>query len=241
MEEPSVLDYLKSLLHIPGSPKVVFPAETPVEGEEDNGTELFQANGDGSWQEPGSVQTLPSGEFQVGEAAEPVLQAPEPPRPWPWRAVIALFFALIAQLSFEPPDRGLVAGLIFYGLAALMMLWSMLVNELRIAPLPIDETRPVSLQVNKAALVISGLLMVLGFLLFTNNTFNLFNVTVWVVSLVFMLYAVWVPHTGRIRRLTLRQRLAAWWKRPTFHLVITPWTLALVAVFVLAVFYRFWV
>jgi hypothetical protein len=245
MEEPSVLDYLKSLLHLPGSRKIVLPSDTPVEGEDDNelalyDTEPFQASGDGTWQESDYVQTLPPGEYQVAEAAEPVLQEPEPPRPWPWRAVIALFLALIAQLSFEPPDRGLIAGLIFYGLAALMLLWSVLVNELRIAPLPRDETSPVSLQVNKSALIISGLLMVLGFLLFTNNTFTLFNVTVWAISLVFMLYAVWIPRPARTRRPTLRGRLAAWWKKPTFHLAITPWTLVLVAVFVLAIFFRFY-
>ena len=86
MEEPSVLDYLKSLLHLPGSRKIVFPPETPLEGEDDNGiaqftAEPYQANEDGSWQESGYVQTLPSAEFEVAEAVEPVWQEPEPPRP----------------------------------------------------------------------------------------------------------------------------------------------------------------
>ena len=45
---------------------------------------------------------------------------------------------------------------------------------------------------------------------------------------------------GQTGRPSLRQRLAAWWKKPAIHIVITPWTLVLLAVFALAIFFRFY-
>ncbi len=244
MEEPSVLDYLKSLLHWRGSPKIVFPSDTPLEGEEGNRSpslgESEQALMSVGLQQAEDAQTFTIDEFQDEEKVEPIFQEPAGPSPWPWRAIIALFLALFAQLGFEPPDRALIPGLVLYGLAAAMLLWSVLKNEFRIAPLPQDAAKPFSLEVHKSALVISGLLMVLAFLIFTNNTFDLFNVTVWVITLAYILYALWIPRSGKTGQASLWDRLAAWLKKPTIRLVITPWTLVLIAVFILALFFRFY-
>ena len=188
MEEPSVLDYLKSLLRLRGGRKIVIPPETPV--DEVNG--ISPAAGPAqtatveTMQEQVIFQTFPGVELKGAEVDELLYKEVEKPSRWPWRAVIALFLALFAQLGFEPPDRDLFPGLIFYGLAAMMLLWSLLKNEFNIAPLPHEETKPPSLQLHKAALVLSGLMMVLAFLTFSNNTFNLLNVILWVITLVYL-------------------------------------------------------
>ena len=106
MEEPSVLDYLKSLLHLRGSPKIVFPPETPVEGEEGNGIAPPGSDSallavDESLRESDVVQNPMLDQLQVGETDEWISREPGKPSPWPWRAVIALFLALFAQLEFE--------------------------------------------------------------------------------------------------------------------------------------------
>ncbi|MGD0004357.1 MAG: glycosyltransferase family 39 protein [Anaerolineaceae bacterium] len=244
MEEPSVLDYLKSLLRLRGGQKIIIPPETPVEGEEVNGisptTGPVRTGTEESLQEPEIIQKFPVEELQVAKADELLSKEVEIPSPWPWRAVIALFLALFAQLGFEPPDRGLFPGLIFYGLAALMLLWSVLKNEFGIAPLPHEETKPPSLQTHKAALALSGLMMVLAFLMFSNNTFTLLNVILWVITLAYLLYALWLPQKRQTSRPSLRESLAAWWRKPTIHLVITPWTMVLLAALALAIFFRFY-
>ena len=245
MEEPSVLDYLKSLLRLRGGPKIVIPPETPVEGEEGNGSapstsEHVLTSVQATWQAPEVVLGLPAEGLHVAELTPTVTQEPASPSPWPWRAVIALFLALFAQLGFEPPNRSLFPGLAIYGLAAGMLLWSVLKNEFSIAPLPKEEPTPPSLQLHKAALGVTLAMMVLGFLTFTNNTFTFLNVTLWVITLAYLLYALWLPHHSQIVRPSLRERLAGWWRKPNIHIVITPWTLVLLAVLVLAIFFRFY-
>ena len=245
MEEPSVLDYLKSLLRLRGGPKIVIPPVTPDEVGEGNGSvsaapEPALSVVEETSQEPEVIQAIPVEEIQVVEQTGAVSKEPAKPSPWPWRAIIALFLALFAQLGFEPPNRSLFPGLAIYGLAAAMLLWSVLSNEFGIAPLPKDEPNPPSLQVRKSILWISLPLMALAFLIFTDNTFTALNVTVWVITLAVVLFAVWLPRGKQPGQAGLRDRLTTWLKNPTIHIVIKPWTLVLLAVFILAIFFRFY-
>src|SRR5262245_23246016 len=54
---------------------------------------------------------------------------------FPWVSFTALGLALIAQYSFEPPDRSAVMGLTFYAIALGLLLWAILRREWVLAQL----------------------------------------------------------------------------------------------------------
>ena len=105
-EEPTILDYVKSVLR--GKPLPIPEPEKPPEA-------LHAGGG-------------------VGEeraAAPPEAEAAAPPADgptefaFPWHALIALGLALLAQVSLEPrPNRGWAIGAILYFLAAAWVAWA---------------------------------------------------------------------------------------------------------------------
>src|SRR5512141_3281159 len=103
--EPSVLDYVKSLLHLSGGERIRIPAEDRPSLNKDQFTE----------EEVAAISTqVSTAPLPMVEAApefitetEPALQesgAPIPVSgPFPWRSLLALFLGLIGQRFFEPP------------------------------------------------------------------------------------------------------------------------------------------
>src|SRR5512140_2169133 len=117
--EPTVLDYVKSLL--PWSRRQVqIPAPEPepavVPAVQEAPREAAV---------PAAVQEMPVEQ----EAAASVSVAV------PWRSLAALGCALVGQIMFEPP-RGVVSlGIALYVVALALLLWAALRNEWTLAPL----------------------------------------------------------------------------------------------------------
>jgi hypothetical protein len=125
----------------------------------------------------------------------------------------------------------------FYGVAASMLLYAYRRSEWR---LPVFARRPRRhdpLTVRVGPLLASLPLAALAFITFGGNTFTPVNLTLWILALVTLVWAFWLPEPGDIpwyRRVWEIVRDAQW------QLRVTPFTLALLAAVALTVFYRFY-
>ena len=207
-DEPSVLDYLKSRL------------------------KFWERHGEG---------VIPVGPLPVArpDAAVAVVELPQetaaPRRPWPWRSLFALALALGGQYAFEPPNRAASTGLVLYFISAAFLVWAVLVKEWMIAPLPETELGDETLKVRRLPFLLSIPLAVLAFLTFAGNKFTLFNVTIWALTIICFLWAFWIPNPNAT---PLWRRLKAFFARDSWPILVTRWTLLLLAVTALVVFFR---
>ena len=110
MEEPTVLDYVKSKIFFWRSEKIEIP---PVDAQEgfftgDSADEL-------ELQPVASVESTPK-----------ITPVPEEPFDfWPLlHLILPLMLALVAQRFLEPPDRSVATGVILYALAAAWVVWA---------------------------------------------------------------------------------------------------------------------
>ncbi len=117
--EPTVLDYLKSLLR--GKPLAIpSPQEAPT---------IPQPTVEEPQAAPAPLAAEPALETQPKVRAAPVVL--------PWRSLLALGLALAAQISLQPgPDRTWLPGVILYALAAGSLAWAVWTGEWSAAELP---------------------------------------------------------------------------------------------------------
>ncbi len=226
--EPSVLDYLKSLLR--GKPLAIpSPEETPQSIQPDITMPHMPV-------ETGAAEPhLPSAALPAQPAASAVPSARLQGLSLPWRSLLALGLALAAQLSLQPrPDRQWLPGLMLYILAAGWLAWAAWRGEWSLAELPAAQAHPEDYRVRSRWLYLSLPLALVAFLTLGGNLFTPLNVTLWVLSIVFILLAFWqgpLPFRG-------------WWNWLKDHLrlpwkpSISAWTLLVVASALLVVFFR---
>lgn len=158
---------------------------------------------------------------------------------WPWRALAAVALALGAQSMLEPPERNLELALAFYGLAAAFLIWAILRKEWLLADLPPAQGGPLPLQVNTNAFLMSLPLMLLAFLAFGGNRFNLLNLFLWGLALFYGLMGLWHrPPDGKAKA-GLFRRAAEFFKKPRLNISISAWTLLLAAALGMVFFFRF--
>jgi hypothetical protein len=215
--EPTVLDYVKSLLR--GKPLAIpSPEEPPLP--------------------PESIAEQPQGPIETPAVQLVAANAPAP-RPArvfiPWRALLALGFALIAQLSLQPrPDRTWLLGVILYVLAAGWLAVSASKGEWSAAELPEAPESVEDYRVRARWLYISLPLALAAFLTLGGNLFTPLNVILWGLSTVFVILAFWqgeYPFKGWWRWIKAHLRLP--WQAP-----VSSWTLLVIAALLVVVFFR---
>jgi len=223
--EPSVLDYLKSVLSLRREGRITIPAAEPE--EEAAAAESAVATAV-------STAPLPQGEPLAEAAALP--RAAPFTLVWPWRSLLALGLALLAQRSLEPaPNRGWAAGAILYLLAAAFLLWAAWRAEWRAPWLPAPEIRRDPLRVNARLLLAAIPLALFSLLTFGGNRFTTFNVAVWLTTTVLFVWGFWLPGVPLSQRLA---DLAAFLQRRQWNLRISSWSLVILGAAALAVFFR---
>jgi len=131
------------------------------------------------------------------EAAQQVIieQADEPTRAmtFPWRAVLALSLALMAQMLIEPPLRLGMISVTIYLAAFGIAFWSYRSNEWHLPSLPAAWPIADPLTMRLIPLVFALLLAVIAFLDFGDGMFTWGNVSLWVFSIALLAYSFWVP------------------------------------------------
>lgn len=143
------------------------------------------------------------------EAAQQVIieQADEPTRAitFPWRAVLAMFLALMAQALVEPQLRlGMIAVTVYlaaFGIA----FWSYKSNEWHLPTLPATWRLSDPLTMRLIPLVLAVIIAVVAFVDFGSGMFSGLNVTLWVLSIVLLVYSFWVP-SPKIQKETPQNR-----------------------------------
>jgi len=236
MEEPSVLDYLKAKLTPWRGQKIEIP---PAEGE---GETASHREAEGSIAPEMAASS--EGAALSAQLSSPSTNTLAKPLPgvitWailPWRSLLAVILAIIAQLSLQPgPERAWQPGVILYIFAGVSLAWAYLRGEWVGKGDTLSATnQQQSLVFRPVALLISLALAALAFLVFGGNRFTSFNVTMWVLALAALIWGMWQ-----------RDRMAtSWWARlrsafavPEVRVRISRWSLLLLAAAALVIFFR---
>lgn len=228
-KEPSVLDYLKS--------RVKFwekPAEDLVPPRSQQGKKTRAKARQEVASKPAGTRPIKKG--QKAAASSPKAQeALVPSKPLPWRSLLAVAFALAGQRTFEPPTRGASLGLYLYVLSAAFLLWAILRKEWELAALPAMEPGDEPFTVRRLPLIFAFVLALIAFLTFSGNLFTPFNVTVWVLALICIVWVFWRPRPPVV---SFWKRVGSFIKADSWHIVFTRWSLLLLVVIAVVLFYR---
>ncbi|MCI0554360.1 MAG: glycosyltransferase family 39 protein [Anaerolineae bacterium] len=230
LEEPSVLDYVKSLFRFGNGERIQIPSFVEAEQEESQPAPFTLTQPEII---PASEQRLQSFD-KIQDEPSPF--TPHPSTPFPWRSLFALFLALLGQNFFEPPQTSLSIGYAFYIATFSLLGWAIYRGEWTLAPLPPSSEGTDPLTYRPLPLFISIALALLAFIILGDNLFTFTNVVVWSSAVVFLLSALWLKGKDTWSL----QKTIAFFKRDPWTINISRWTLLLLAATALVFFFRFY-
>lgn len=262
MEEPSVLDYLKSKLMPWKYPAVRIPVDDSSDSlqpgienaldigdqEESFSTISTPINLDSLIEEQGTLPGKIKQGSQISESNQASRDKPaQPDKPlqnWPWLSFLALLLAIIGQASLSPSaERSWTPGAYFLLLAFIIAIIAAWREEWLIQPMLPEEGNADPAIFRPRELMIGGGLAIIAFISFANLLFTVFNLALLLGALVFTIRAFWSP-THCLRN--WRQRLSFFRKPLTFTVSpdrIIQSTGRLIIIFViigLVIFFRFY-
>jgi len=211
MEEPSVLDYVKSKIN-PWAKKIEIPRggddyDLPVSAE------------------PVEVQREP-----VLAPAEPLIQS------IPWKLFAGLGLAVFAQLNLESSKTKPVLAVVLYCLAAILIGWAYFSNGFMLPQSEADNPNPMAISVRRKSFLTAIPFVLLAFLAFGGNQFNTLNLFLWIAGVGLSLVALWVPKSSAMEWLNNQREKM---RKPTFAIHFTPFHLLLLVCALLVVYFRF--
>jgi hypothetical protein len=231
MEEPSVLDFVKSILLPWRYPRLHVP-------EIDSPSRSVEAPPN---------QTLSDDVAHVEGEGFPQVYLENAQKPgvlqystvMPWRSLLALVLALAAQFSLSPgPNRSAQPGVTLLILSVGVLIWAIFRKEWRIAPYPAHPAQNSSPSVNLIFLL-AGLLLAAGaYLSFGNLQFKIFNTFLLLLSLIFTSLAFMRP-TRSIPSKSPKPRASRIDLRRIPGALFSPWTLVWITAVALVIFFRF--
>lgn len=230
LEEPSVLDYVKSRLRFGNAERIQIPSFAEDEQKEFQPAQFILKQSEAQPAAP--EQRLQSADkIQV----EPSSSTLYPSTPFPWRSLFALFLALLGQNFLEPPVS-LSLGYGFYFAAFALLGWAIYSGEWTLAPLLTSSDSTDPLIYRRLPLFVSIALALWAFFLFTDNIFTFANVTIWFLAVVFFIWALWLrgSNTGSL------QKTISFFKRDPWTINISRWMILLLAATALVFFFRFY-
>jgi hypothetical protein len=224
MEEPSVLDYIKSRLMPWAYPRIEIPPETP------HGAHTPAIAGATSAQAV-RLETLPQERQETAARPAAALQIAH----WPWRSLAALLLAIAAQYSLAPaPQRSWSTGIFFLALALAFLTLASLRQEWPIAS-PAECSPTTDPPTVRLVSLLAGLLLtVVTIVVFGTLRFNAFNILLLLATLILIARAFWVWPAS------LREKLRGWLETRTWTIIIRPQTLAGLAAIALVLFFRYY-
>ena len=210
LDEPSVLDYFKSLFR--GS-RVQIPNVAEA-------------------QPPATINQQPT----LDDQSQPEsIQLTNIETPFPWSSLLTLLLALAGQGLLEPPPDTQLGIALF--IAALFALgWGLYRGEWTLAPLAETSDRTDPLTYRPVLLILSLGLGLWAFTLLDENLFTTLNVTVWALAVFAFMGALWI-RTGSVKNQLAK--IAGFFKRDTWTITISRWAILLFAATALVFFFRF--
>ena len=213
-EEPSVLDYVKSLFRFGKAEKIQLPSFIKEE-QLSAGTE-----------QPTSTEVHPSS-FSL-----------QPPvTPFPWRSLLALFLALVGQRLIDSSITNASLGTGLYLGAFGLLGWAVYLNEWNLFPHRETSEGTDPLNFRWIPLVVSVPLAVWAFVLFGDNLFTKTNLVIWLVAVAAFVGAFWLAGKGLGNGVSTLVRAI---RRDPWTINVSHWTLLLVAATALVFFFRFY-
>ncbi len=192
MDEPSVLDYVKARLmpwHGPAP-------EIPQLGRELDDVDAQQSkiHTESSSAEIPAMDLGMVSAAQIDSAVESTPTASVVALGIPWRSLLALLLALIAQSSLEPrPSREWMIGAVFYLSASVLVIVAFWRSELVLAHLQPNSQSRDPLSFRALSFFVAILLGIAAFVMFGGNQFTFWNLTLWILSVAGFLYSLWLP------------------------------------------------
>ncbi|MCK5316704.1 MAG: glycosyltransferase family 39 protein, partial [Anaerolineales bacterium] len=210
-QEPSVLDWLKSLVR--GRP-ITIP-EGPVEST--IGDLPMQALDE----EPQREAILSTFRFEASQ----------------FRLPVALLLALAAQFGLERREDSIWISIVLYILAAVVIAWGTWSKDFLYKPPTTSNDKASPVTYRPAFLYAALVLSLLTFITSGNNLFNLPTVVFWTASVITVLLAFW---EGEFPLVSWWRRFKSWLVDPNLHLSLSGWDLLVLAGFGLSVYFRFY-
>jgi hypothetical protein len=235
MEEPSVLDYLKSKLTPWKGPGLKFPLGVPVEQP----TEIQETPS------PPITLILEEQEPEPPEEIQPELK-PEPSpvtRTYrvPWRSLLALFMALLAQYVMSPREhRSWVWGVFFLITSICLLIWATIKSEWKTTPIPEQSSSVDPSTMNPSFLFVGLALSVVTYFSFGGLKFTVFNLSLLFLALLFTMWAFWIP--GKHTQITIQSKHKSFNQviRSNWYLTFNISTVLIFAAVVWVIFFRFY-
>jgi hypothetical protein len=236
--EPSVLDYVKSLFRSGNGKRIRAPFEKEPLGEgkvEERQFSMIETDVlqpvDDIQLEP-SILESPSTELQLS----PEISEDRPLTRFPWRSLLVLILALIAQITFEPPHTSATLGILLYIGTLSLLGWALYHGEWTLPSLKPTSEGADPQTYRGLPLILSIGLALIGFFLFGDNLFTTFNVTVWILATVFLMWAFWL---NRMNLHSVFRNVSSFFQRSVWTINISRWTILLIAATMLVFFFRF--
>lgn len=130
------------------------------------------------------------------ETSQPVAveRSEEPPRAgtFPWRAMLAFFLVLAAQILVEPPNRHGLFALIFALAGIGAAIWSYRANEWHLPALPASWQVSDPLTVKLIPLLLAVVLGAVAFVDFGDGYFTVVNTLLWLSAIALLVYSFWI-------------------------------------------------
>ena len=218
-QEPSVLDFVKSIL-IPSRKLIRIPPPVAEDQPPTAGLLLSDVRSARTGPDTKPLPTPPTREGQ---------------QPFPWLVLLTLLTALFAQLSLEPrADRSWVTGVFLYAVAGAGLTLAMLRGQFHLAESVSSEFPDGNGSINRTALLVSLALGLAAFLLFGSEQFTTVNTVFWLGSLAAFIYAI-KPKDASF----LKWAQGVWRRlKSGISIKVTPWVVLCTAVFILGVVFR---
>jgi len=144
-----------------------------------------------------------------------------------WRALLGFGVALLAQRVLEPPGRDIAFGIVLYVIALALVLWSYFTDGWQLPTSFPDHERRDPETFRMLPLILATLLAFVAFATFGGNLFRIGNVTIWLLSIAFFVYSLWLPYRRVRRERSAEERRRA-----------IQWGLLVLGVAVIVVFFR---
>jgi hypothetical protein len=229
MDEPSVLDYVKSRLFFWRKERIYIPPvdKTPT-STDDDGEKLKH-----------------SPPVELPSSLDINLETPRQPwyfiQPGSGWTVARLLFTLVlftlGQTALEPPSRSLTTGVVLYLTAIILLLWSHHKGEWGLPEGPVYNKTSSTQSYRKIGLGLCLTVGFIAFLMFGENLFTPANVLVWALAFASFLYAFWLPVSGASWEEKIR---TAWIKFKSDGIHFSTWTILVVIVFGISAYFRFY-
>lgn len=237
MKEPSILDYLKSRLNPWQKEKIQIPSSAEPASSENPAIDAPSAEVSAPEK---SIPDAPLTTSIDDDGVREIVIKLRLPNRIPWRTLLALVLAIIAQRILEPPVNSLPLTLGFYFFALLFLAWAYFNKEFAL-PVSQDVAQQTDPQTyRRKSLLFAMLLAIVAFALFSKNLFTALNVSIWLVALALFLRSLWLPEARESGRPSFSKNLVDFFKHDPWQISITRWTVLLAVVIAIIIFFRFY-